>query len=92
MESDERINNLQKTVQNLCSKHLTERTQDLSSNEKRLLQAIFGDPSELLIEMKEKLNKYKYMILKIFEFVNHLEYQHNKDISGQSGIYNEGLI
>lgn len=53
---------LQNTVIKLCNKHLSQRYEDLSVPERKLLQAVFGDSMLLSNQLRHQMVSFRELI------------------------------
>lgn len=61
-EKDDKMKELQDTVIKLCNKHLSQRYEDLSVPERKLLQAVFGDSMLLSNQLRQQMVSYRELI------------------------------
>ena len=63
MQNDQKMKELQNTVVQLCNQHLFQSNSDLSQQEKKLLQTIFGESVLLSNQVRNKMLQYKDLII-----------------------------
>jgi hypothetical protein len=61
-QNDFKIKELEKAVMVLCETHLTQKTENLSVNHKKLLQAVFGENILNSNLVRDKIIKAKELI------------------------------